>query len=219
MVDGKTITEEEASAPGWIATIRRRAKSSTTASAAATSGIDKTSSLPHLRKSVKHCGIEPTRPDHECVTRKCAFCGQAQITGGRTCPNRYRFPYVVRRRRCHRRRRNNNQQTQGDSATQQPTPKQPASTPPMKHLPTTSKNQTATPSYLGRPSRGTGKTDTQITDELATHYICTEPSSPPDYPPAPDDAEENRSNPPSLAPRFLLSSPYSSAARPLTRTE
>ncbi|KAH7934523.1 hypothetical protein HPB51_029112 [Rhipicephalus microplus] len=30
MVDGETITEEEASAPGWIEAIRRRAKSSTT---------------------------------------------------------------------------------------------------------------------------------------------------------------------------------------------
>ncbi|KAL3241477.1 hypothetical protein MRX96_002587 [Rhipicephalus microplus] len=30
MVDGETITEEEASAPGWIDAIRRRAKSSTT---------------------------------------------------------------------------------------------------------------------------------------------------------------------------------------------
>ncbi|KAL3244558.1 hypothetical protein MRX96_047165 [Rhipicephalus microplus] len=30
MVDGETITEEEASAPGWIDAIRRRGKSSTT---------------------------------------------------------------------------------------------------------------------------------------------------------------------------------------------
>ncbi|KAH7964319.1 hypothetical protein HPB51_024610 [Rhipicephalus microplus] len=30
MVEGETITEEEASAPGWIDAIRRRAKSSTT---------------------------------------------------------------------------------------------------------------------------------------------------------------------------------------------
>ncbi|KAL1478992.1 hypothetical protein MTO96_052239 [Rhipicephalus appendiculatus] len=30
MVDGETITDEEASAPGWIDAIRRRAKSSTT---------------------------------------------------------------------------------------------------------------------------------------------------------------------------------------------
>ncbi|KAL1467693.1 hypothetical protein MTO96_042001 [Rhipicephalus appendiculatus] len=36
-----------------------------------------------------------------------------------------------------------------------------------------------------------GKTDTQITDELAARYLCTEPSSPSDYPPAPDATEED----------------------------
>ncbi|KAH8033927.1 hypothetical protein HPB51_017625 [Rhipicephalus microplus] len=110
-------------------------------------------------KVCEHCGIKPTGPDHECVTPECALCGQAHITSDRTCPNRYQVPYVVRRR--HRRRcRRNNQQTQGDSATQQPkpTPKQRFPTPPTKHLPTTTKNPTATPTWAGRV---TGKGETR----------------------------------------------------------
>ncbi|KAH8019325.1 hypothetical protein HPB51_018936 [Rhipicephalus microplus] len=55
------------------------------------------------------------------------------------------------------RRRNNNQQTQGDSATQQPTPKQPSPTPSTKHLPTTIKNPTATPTWADRVT-GEGET-------------------------------------------------------------
>ncbi|KAL1475716.1 hypothetical protein MTO96_037086 [Rhipicephalus appendiculatus] len=102
-------------------------------------------------------GIKPTGPDHECVTSKCALCGQAHITGDRTCPNRYEVPYVVRRRRRRRRQRNNNQQTQGGSAKQQPTPKQPAPTPPTKHLPTTTKSPTATPTWADRVA-GKGET-------------------------------------------------------------
>ncbi|KAL1467694.1 hypothetical protein MTO96_042002 [Rhipicephalus appendiculatus] len=43
-------------------------------------------------KVCEHCGIKPTGPDHECVTPKCALCGQAHITGDRTCPNRYQVP-------------------------------------------------------------------------------------------------------------------------------
>lgn len=35
------------------------------------------------------------------------------------------------------------------------------------------------------------KTDSHITNELATRYLCTEPSSPSDYPSAPDDTEED----------------------------
>ncbi|KAL1478991.1 hypothetical protein MTO96_052238 [Rhipicephalus appendiculatus] len=108
-------------------------------------------------KVCEHCGIKPTGPDHECVTPKCALCGQAHITGDRTCPNRYQVPYVVRRRRRRRRRRNNNQQTQGGSAKQQPTPKQPAPTPPTKHLPTTTKSPTATPTWADRVA-GKGET-------------------------------------------------------------
>ncbi|KAH7967843.1 hypothetical protein HPB52_002914 [Rhipicephalus sanguineus] len=101
-------------------------------------------------KVCEHCGIKPTGPDHVCVTPKCALCGQAHITGDRTCPNRYQIPYVVRRRRRRRRRRNNNQQTQGGSAKQQPTPKQPTPSPPTKHLPTTTKSPTATPTWADR---------------------------------------------------------------------
>ncbi|KAH8028423.1 hypothetical protein HPB51_016590 [Rhipicephalus microplus] len=96
-------------------------------------------------KVCEHCGIKPTRPDHECVTPKCALCGQAHNTSDRTCPNGYQVPHVVRRRRRHRRRRNNNQQTHGGSATQQPTSKQPAPTSLTKHVPTTIKNPTAAP--------------------------------------------------------------------------
>ncbi|KAH8029676.1 hypothetical protein HPB51_002698 [Rhipicephalus microplus] len=248
MVDGETITEEEASGPGWIDAIRRRAKSSTTttgkpararpdtrtayvAASGTTSrgvvrGVDAdlpdselqrlfvSSHNPTLmgvrrikdtttiillfdglrvpnyvrcgmlllrctlykrqidicrncgrvghrqvvcptpsEKVCEHCGIKPTGPDHECVTPECALCGQAHITGDRTCPNRYQVPYVVRRRH-HRRCRCNNQQTQEDSATQQPkpTPKQPSPTPPTKHLPTTTKNPTATPTWADRVS-------------------------------------------------------------------
>ncbi|KAH8039195.1 hypothetical protein HPB51_005371 [Rhipicephalus microplus] len=75
---------------------------------------------------------------------------KAHITGDRTCSDRYQVPYVVRRRR--RRRRKHNQQTQGDSATQQPTPKQPSPTPPTKDLPTNTKNPTATPTWADRVS-------------------------------------------------------------------
>ncbi|KAH8037375.1 hypothetical protein HPB51_009930 [Rhipicephalus microplus] len=107
------------------------------------------SALTHLRK-FEHCGIKPTGPDHECVTPKCTLCGQAPITGDCTCPNRYQVPYVVRRRRHRRHRRNKNQQTQGGSATQQLTPKQPSPTPPTKHVPTTTKNPTATPTWADR---------------------------------------------------------------------
>ncbi|KAH7945907.1 hypothetical protein HPB49_017052 [Dermacentor silvarum] len=46
-------------------------------------------------KVCEHCGIKPTGPDHVCVTPKCALCGQAHITGDRTCRNRYQIPYVV----------------------------------------------------------------------------------------------------------------------------
>ncbi|KAL1474924.1 hypothetical protein MTO96_037661 [Rhipicephalus appendiculatus] len=239
MVDGETITDEEASASGWIDAIRRRAKSSTTTTgkpagarigalrtgaatrvAAASrlpplptdhrrvivrpgGGLDDTTTIILLfdglkvpnyvrcgmlllrctlykrqidtcrncgrvghrqdvcptpsEKVCEHCGIKPTGPDHECVTPKCALCGQAHITGDRTCPNRYQVPYVVRRRRRRRRRRNNNQQTQGSSAKQQPTPKQPAPTPPTKHLPTTTKSPTATPTWADRVA-GKGET-------------------------------------------------------------
>ncbi|KAH7935545.1 hypothetical protein HPB52_002314 [Rhipicephalus sanguineus] len=108
-------------------------------------------------KVCEHCGIKPTGPDHVCVTPKCALCGQAHITGDRTCPNRYQIPYVVRRRRRRRRRRNNNQQTQGGSAKQQPTPKQPTPSPPTKHLPTTTKSPTATPTWADRVA-GKGET-------------------------------------------------------------
>ncbi|KAL3195106.1 hypothetical protein MRX96_045771 [Rhipicephalus microplus] len=48
--------------------------------------------------------------------------------------------------------------TQGDSATQQPTPKQLSSAPPTKHLPTTTKNPTATPTWADRV---TGKSETR----------------------------------------------------------
>ncbi|KAH8024861.1 hypothetical protein HPB51_001892 [Rhipicephalus microplus] len=105
-------------------------------------------------KTCEHCGIKPTGLDHECVTPKCALCGQAHITGDRTCPNRYQAPYVVRCRCRRRRRRNNNQQTKGDSATQQPTPKQQAPNPPTKHLPTITKNPTATPTWADRVTGG-----------------------------------------------------------------
>ncbi|KAH8041040.1 hypothetical protein HPB51_013700 [Rhipicephalus microplus] len=98
----------------------------------------------------EHCGIKPTGPDHECVTPKCALCGQDHIMGDHTCPNHYQVPYVVRRRRQGRPRCNNNQQTQGSSAMQQPTPKQPVPTSPTKHLPTTTKNPTATPTWADR---------------------------------------------------------------------
>ncbi|KAH7968575.1 hypothetical protein HPB52_009832 [Rhipicephalus sanguineus] len=109
-------------------------------------------------KVCEHCGIKPTGPDHVCVTPKCAFCGQAHIKCDCTCPNRYPIPYVVRRRRRRRRRRNNNQQTQGGSAKQQPTPKQPAPSPTTKHLPTTTKSPTATPTWADRV---TGKGETR----------------------------------------------------------
>lgn len=108
-------------------------------------------------KVCEHCGIKPTGPDHVCVTPKCALCGEAHITGDRTCRNRYQIPYVVRRRRRRRRRRNNNQQTQGGSAKQQPTPKQPAPSQPTKHLPTTTKSPTATPTWADRVA-GKGET-------------------------------------------------------------
>ncbi|KAH7969725.1 hypothetical protein HPB52_021693 [Rhipicephalus sanguineus] len=114
-------------------------------------------------KVCEHCSIKPTRPDHVCVTPKCALCGQAHITGDRTCPNLYEIPYVVRRRRRRRRWRNNNQQTQGGSAKQQPTPKQPAPSLPTKHLPTTAESPTATPTWADRfagkgETRGSART-------------------------------------------------------------
>ncbi|KAH7971566.1 hypothetical protein HPB51_027091 [Rhipicephalus microplus] len=40
-------------------------------------------------KVCEHCGIKPTGHDNKCVTPECALCGQAHITGNRTCPNRY----------------------------------------------------------------------------------------------------------------------------------
>ncbi|KAL3201374.1 hypothetical protein MRX96_042925 [Rhipicephalus microplus] len=124
MVDGETITEEEASAPGWIDAIRPRAKSSTT-----TTGKPAGARIgrPANRSCDEGCSRQPTPP----------------------APNRsppcHRPPLEV----TWIRRRNNNQQTQGDSATQQPTPKQPSPTPPTEHLPTT-KYPTVTPTWADR---------------------------------------------------------------------
>lgn len=39
--------------------------------------------------------------------------------------------------------------------------------------------------------KSSGSTDTEITDDLAARYLCTDPSSPADYPPAPDAIEED----------------------------
>ncbi|KAL3202216.1 hypothetical protein MRX96_042627 [Rhipicephalus microplus] len=130
MVDGEAITEEEASAPGWIDAIRRRAKSSTTTTgkpAGARIGARRTGAVTRV--------APPLPTDHHRVI--------VRPGGG----------LDVRRRR-----RNNNQQTQGDSATQQPTPKQPSPTLPTKHLPTTTKNPTATPTWADRV---TGKGETR----------------------------------------------------------
>ncbi|KAL1420613.1 hypothetical protein MTO96_004493 [Rhipicephalus appendiculatus] len=63
----------------------------------------------------------------------------------------------------HERWRNNNQQTQRGSAKQQPTPKQPAPTPPTKHLPTTTKSPTATPTWADRVA---GKDSFETTQPL-----------------------------------------------------
>ncbi|KAH7946603.1 hypothetical protein HPB52_001847 [Rhipicephalus sanguineus] len=48
------------------------------------------------------CGTLITTNGHECVQPKCALCGDAHLTGDRTCRNRYQVPYVVRRRRRRR---------------------------------------------------------------------------------------------------------------------
>ncbi|KAL3218176.1 hypothetical protein MRX96_031707 [Rhipicephalus microplus] len=128
MVDGETITEEEASAPGWIDGIRRRAKSSTTTTgklAGARIGARRTRAVTRVAAASR---LHPLRTDHHCVN--------VHPGGG----------LDVRRRR-----RNNNQQTQEDSATQQPTPKQPSTTPPMKHLPTPHQEPDCN-AYLGRSS-------------------------------------------------------------------
>ncbi|KAL1435679.1 hypothetical protein MTO96_010973 [Rhipicephalus appendiculatus] len=93
-------------------------------------------------KVCEHCGAQLTGSHHECVQPKCALCGQAHVTGDRTCPNRYQVPYVVRRRRRRRRRRNNSQPTQGNPVTTKqqqtkPTPKQPVQTQPSTSKSTT----------------------------------------------------------------------------------
>ncbi|KAL3218289.1 hypothetical protein MRX96_031617 [Rhipicephalus microplus] len=115
MVDGETITEEEASAPGWIEAIRRRAKSSTTTTgkpARARIGARRTGAVTRVAAASR---LPPLPTDHHRV--------------------------IVRPR-----------------GGLDPTPKQPSLTPPTKHLPTTTKNQTATPTWADRV---TGKGETR----------------------------------------------------------
>ncbi|KAH8020896.1 hypothetical protein HPB51_008008 [Rhipicephalus microplus] len=129
-------------------------------------------------KVCEYCGIKPTGPDHECVTPEFALCGQAHITGDITCPNRYQVPYIVRRRRRRRRRRKHNQQTQGDSATQQPTSKQPSPIPPMKDLPTNTKNPTATPTWLIESSVKVYPQEQQLQQQQLPPLILLPPRDP-----------------------------------------
>ncbi|XP_070389158.1 uncharacterized protein [Dermacentor albipictus] len=58
-------------------------------------------------KVCEKCGTLQTTNGHECVQPKCALCGDAHLTGDRTCKNRYQVPYVVRRRRRRGRKRGN----------------------------------------------------------------------------------------------------------------
>ncbi|KAL3226313.1 hypothetical protein MRX96_025213 [Rhipicephalus microplus] len=68
IVDGETITEEEASAPGWIDAIRRRAKSSTTTTgkpAGARIGARRTGAVtlqPPAGEPELGCSRQPTPP-------------------------------------------------------------------------------------------------------------------------------------------------------------
>lgn len=62
-------------------------------------------------KVCDQCGTLITTNGHECVQPKCALCGDAHITGDRTCKNRYQVPYVVRRRRRKRKGGNKKRNT------------------------------------------------------------------------------------------------------------
>ncbi|XP_049520575.1 xyloside xylosyltransferase 1-like [Dermacentor silvarum] len=120
MVEGGAITQEEASAPGWIEAIRRRATSSTTIT-----GSQPAPALALLTGAATRVAaasrLPPLPTDHHVSS---------------SVPE---VDWI--------RRRNNNQQTQGGSAKQQPVPKQPAPSQPTKHLPTTTKSPTATPTW------------------------------------------------------------------------
>ncbi|KAL1422962.1 hypothetical protein MTO96_021555 [Rhipicephalus appendiculatus] len=64
-------------------------------------------------KVCDQCGTFITENGHECVQPKCALCGDAHLTGDRTCKNRCQVPYVVRRRR--RRRKGGNKKKNATS--------------------------------------------------------------------------------------------------------
>ncbi|XP_049518660.1 uncharacterized protein LOC125943408 [Dermacentor silvarum] len=123
-VEGEPITQEEASAPGWIEAIRRRATTTTGKPAGARIGE------PELRR-----GLQPPAGSPRC---------QRIITVSSSTTE---VDWI----------RNNNQQTQGGSAKQKPTPKQPAPSLPTKHLPTTTESPTATPTSADRVA-GKGET-------------------------------------------------------------
>ncbi|KAH8021164.1 hypothetical protein HPB51_012559 [Rhipicephalus microplus] len=55
-------------------------------------------------KVCEKCGISIIANGRECVQPKCVLCGDAHLTGDRTCKNRYQVPYVVRRRHIKRRK-------------------------------------------------------------------------------------------------------------------
>ncbi|KAL1477746.1 hypothetical protein MTO96_017080 [Rhipicephalus appendiculatus] len=107
----------------------------------------------------------------DCLLRtpKCALCGQAHVTGDRTCPNRYQVPYVVRHRR---RRRKNSQPTQGyHQTTADEANAQAAGPDPTIHF----EKHDAT--HLGRPSR-------QSSSRESAQSVNRHPPPPP-YPPYP----------------------------------
>ncbi|KAL1473071.1 hypothetical protein MTO96_038943 [Rhipicephalus appendiculatus] len=109
-----------------------------------------------------NCGLVGHRQD-VCPTPSEKVCEHYVIK-----PTRHHHVCVTPKRRC-----NNNQQTEGVSAKQQPTPKRPALSQPMKHLPTITKGPTATPT-LG-PTESPAKID-GISHAFYAHNItvwCT----------------------------------------------
>ncbi|KAL3212559.1 hypothetical protein MRX96_007971 [Rhipicephalus microplus] len=134
MVDGETITEEEASAPGWIDAIRLRANSSTTTTgkpAGTRIGARRTGAVMRVAAASR---LPPLPTDHHRVIVRPR--GGLDVHDGVTTTNR---PRETRPRNS--RRPSNN-----------------PGLPPTKHLSTTTKNPTATPAWADRV---TGKGETR----------------------------------------------------------
>ncbi|KAH8028002.1 hypothetical protein HPB51_012291 [Rhipicephalus microplus] len=140
-------------------------------------------------KIFEHCGVQLTSSEHEWVQPMCALCGQAHVTGTRTCPSRYQVPYVVRRRRHGRRRRNTSQPTQGNPVTTKqqqttPTPKQQAQTQPPTSKSTmqttwadrvTNKGETRSPEQVRQlPQHVTDKIQTLEREKVFTRKELAE---------------------------------------------